>query len=401
MHHSWDKIFRLKRRKVLIYVKDIHGGTGRFIESLVTLAQRDKRYFKNIDFKIVSNVDGRSLNLRIKKLSANLTAYKFLSIRGIFKSLFNFIELYKLAYQYRPDVIFSLDIYANVITLILNYFLKKKVKLITSTHINLTEYIESRKNSCFTYISTLAIKKLYNFSDIHLAPSVELKTQLINTFKIDSNKIMSIPYPVDIKNIKHLSKILQGSHMDIKRRKNILNILSMGRFEDQKGFDILLESISEIKAHFPKVLKHIHIYILGKGKQKKKFEEFIKHNNLKDKITLLKWKNNPFPVLKMADIFVFVSNYECFPNVLLEAQALSIPIISSDVDFGPREILNYGQYGILLKNRSASEVMRNIIKLSKNDIFRKTMKLNSTFAINRYSWRTLRSKYRQLLYSSK
>ncbi|MFZ2206221.1 MAG: glycosyltransferase [Microgenomates group bacterium] len=401
MHHSWDKIFRLKRRKVLIYVKDIHGGTGRFIESLVTLAQRDKRYFKNIDFKIVSNVDGRSLNLRIKKLSTNLTIHKSLSISGVFKSLFNFIELYKLACQYKPDVIFSLDIYANITILILNLFLKKKAKLITSTHINLTEYIESRTSSLFSYISTLAIKKLYNFSDIHLAPSVELKKQLVNTYKIDSNKITSIPYPVDVKKIKYLSKTLQGNHKDIKRKTNILNILSMGRFEAQKGFDMLLESISEIKAHFPKELERIHIYILGKGKQKEKYKEFIKNNHLNDKVTLLKWTNNPFPILKMADIFVFVSNYECFPNVLLEAQALSVPTISSDVDFGPREILDYGQYGVLLKDRSASEIMRNIIKLSKNGILRKEMKLNSISAINRYSWRTLRSEYRRLLYSSK
>lgn len=175
----------------------------------------------------------------------------------------------------------------------------------------------------------------------------------------------------------------------------------MGRFEAQKGFNMLLESISEIKAHFPKELERIHIYILGKGKQKEKYEEFIKNNHLNDKVTLLKWTNNPFPILKMADIFVFVSNYECFPNVLLEAQALSVPTISSDVDFGPREILNYGQYGVLLKNRSASEIMRNIVKLSKNGILRKEMKLNSISAINRYSWRTLRSEYRQLLYGSK
>lgn len=126
MHQLRSKSFWFKQRKVLIYVKDIHGGTGRFIESLVVLAQEDKRNFNNIDFKIVSNVDEPSLNLCIKKLSIDLTIYKFLSIRGLFRSLTNFIELYKLAYKYKPDVIFSLDIYANINIIILNFFLKKK-----------------------------------------------------------------------------------------------------------------------------------------------------------------------------------------------------------------------------------------------------------------------------------
>jgi len=80
VHQLRSKSFWFKQRKVLIYVKDIHGGTGRFIESLVVLAQEDKRNFNNIDFKIVSNVDEPSLNLCIKKLSIDLTIYKFLSI---------------------------------------------------------------------------------------------------------------------------------------------------------------------------------------------------------------------------------------------------------------------------------------------------------------------------------
>ena len=87
--------------------------------------------------------------------------------------------------------------------------------------------------------------------------------------------------------------------------------------------------------------------LIGYGPKKNKIINFIKDNNLKDNVCVLKFKKNPFPYLKLADIFVLSSKYEGLPNVLLEALVLKKYIISSNCPTGPKEILDNGNYGSL------------------------------------------------------
>jgi glycosyltransferase involved in cell wall biosynthesis len=51
---------------------------------------------------------------------------------------------------------------------------------------------------------------------------------------------------------------------------------------------------------------------------------------------------NPYPYLSRARVFVMTSVYEGFPNVIIEAMASGLPVVSSDCTSGPREILDPG-----------------------------------------------------------
>jgi glycosyltransferase involved in cell wall biosynthesis len=69
---------------------------------------------------------------------------------------------------------------------------------------------------------------------------------------------------------------------------------------------------------------------------------------LSQRVFLLKHKNNPYPYIRKAKIFILSSRYEGYPNVLLEAQALRKKIISTNCSFGPSEILGNGRFGYLV-----------------------------------------------------
>ena len=75
-------------------------------------------------------------------------------------------------------------------------------------------------------------------------------------------------------------------------------------------------------------------------------------NNLNDSVKIINFLDNPYPIIKKSDIFILSSNFEGLPNVLLEAQTLKIPIISSNCPTGPKEILLNGKAGILFKLNS-------------------------------------------------
>ena len=114
-------------------------------------------------------------------------------------------------------------------------------------------------------------------------------------------------------------------------------------------------------------------------------------NNLKNKVKLSGFKSNPYPYIKMANLFILSSRYEGLPNVLLEAQYLKKFIISTDCPTGPKEILLNGKLGDLIKvgNQKQLEerilhyhknknnlIIKNKIKLGKENIQRFNFELN-------------------------
>ncbi|WP_143422350.1 glycosyltransferase, partial [Helicobacter pullorum] len=75
---------------------------------------------------------------------------------------------------------------------------------------------------------------------------------------------------------------------------------------------------------------NIHLFIIGQGELENTLNTQIKDANLEDTITLLGATTNPYAPLSCANFFLFASNHEGFPNVLVESLSLRIPIITTD-----------------------------------------------------------------------
>ena len=130
-------------------------------------------------------------------------------------------------------------------------------------------------------------------------------------------------------------------------RENI--IVSMGREDDVKGFWHLLKSFSLVQKEIP----NAKLMIIGDGE----FEEYkalAKALGVGDEVYFTGMKKNPFPYLQTAKAYVLTSYNEGFPNALVEAMALGIPVIATDCLTGPGEILYKGDvsYGVLIPNMS-------------------------------------------------
>lgn len=111
-------------------------------------------------------------------------------------------------------------------------------------------------------------------------------------------------------------------------------VASMGREDDVKGFWHLMKSFSLLQKEVPDA----KLVIIGEGS----FEEYrtlAKRLNIADKVYFTGMKKNPFPYLNAAEIYVLTSYHEGFPNALIEAMALGVPVIATDCMTGPREIL--------------------------------------------------------------
>ena len=159
----------------------------------------------------------------------------------------------------------------------------------------------------------------------------------------------------------------------------------MGRLELQKDHFTLIRAVEKIN--------NVTLTIIGYGSMYKEISKYIVKNNLSKKIKILTNISNPYPYIKNADLFVLSSIYEGFPNVLAEAIMLRIPIISSNCNSGPAEILLQKSGPQIFKKGNHMELKNKIndfllkpktILLKRKFLFNKLKRFNKKKIVEEY-----------------
>lgn len=148
-------------------------------------------------------------------------------------------------------------------------------------------------------------------------------------------------------------------HVKIINRK--MQILSVGRLEKQKNFFGIVLALNELKNIYP----NLKLIIIGSGQEKLKIIKLSKDLGV---VKMIKFKNfiNPNKYFLNSKIFILNSFFEGLPNVLIEALNFKIPIISTNCESGPKEILKNGKYGFLIPVNNYSALSKKIIFLLTN-----------------------------------
>jgi len=97
-------------------------------------------------------------------------------------------------------------------------------------------------------------------------------------------------------------------------------------------------------------------------------EALIRELQLEDSVELLGFVNNPYPLLKAADLFVLSSLWEGMSTVLIEAMTLRVPVVATDCISSPRELLRDGSYGVLVPPGDHAALAQGIRQALKNPL---------------------------------
>ena len=119
-------------------------------------------------------------------------------------------------------------------------------------------------------------------------------------------------------------------------------ILSVGRLNPQKNYGHLLSAFAQVRDR-----QNARLLILGDGEDRKKLEAQVLALGLRDDVSLPGFTDNPFAYMSHARLFALSSSWEGLPTVLIEALACGCPIVSTDCQSGPAEILAGGKWGRL------------------------------------------------------
>jgi glycosyltransferase involved in cell wall biosynthesis len=120
-------------------------------------------------------------------------------------------------------------------------------------------------------------------------------------------------------------------------------VVSAGRLVYQKGFDVLMKAFRKVRDRIKAKL-----LIIGDGHMKQELFSMRKTLGLHGDVFFSGFQQNPFKFFKHATVFCLASRYEGFPNVVLEAMTLGVPVVVTNCHAGPSEITEDGKYGILI-----------------------------------------------------
>ncbi len=133
-------------------------------------------------------------------------------------------------------------------------------------------------------------------------------------------------------------------------------ICSVGRLSEQKGFDILLSAFGRLKD------TKIHLVILGEGELRESLTRQAEELGIKDRLHMPGFVQNPMAVVGQSETFVLSSRWEGFGNVLVEALATGVPVVSTDCPGAPRDILENGAHGHLVPYDDPDALAEGIAK---------------------------------------
>lgn len=122
--------------------------------------------------------------------------------------------------------------------------------------------------------------------------------------------------------------------------------LGCGRLTAQKDFLTLLRAFARVRDEVDSEL-----WVLGEGEQRRRLERETAALGLGSRVRWPGFVKNPFAFMARATSFVLSSRWEGFGNVITEAMACGVPVISTDCPHGPREILEDGRWGELVPVR--------------------------------------------------
>lgn len=182
--------------------------------------------------------------------------------------------------------------------------------------------------------NTGAYKKMIDAASGAIFNSRYMRDFYCGKYPEDKDKVFAVYNIVNVDYVKEKAKEeLDDRYKELFETGRV--IVAVGRLCADKGFNHLIRAFEIYKNNGGTAL----LAIMGEGDEGLKLKEMANTSRYKDDIVFLGNQSNPYKYMKKASLFVLSSNNEGFPNVIIEAMACGLPVVSANCKTGPSEIL--------------------------------------------------------------
>jgi glycosyltransferase involved in cell wall biosynthesis len=307
--------------KILIFTPTLQaGGSEKYITLLCDHINTQKF---QVTLVVLNNTDPffKVNNPEVKLISLKLTRTRF--------SLFKMMELVK---NVQPHIIFTNANHLNIYMAMFKWLFPKKIIFIAQESSIVSINVKRLR---FPVLYHRLVKKYYKRIDAVICQSVYMQKDLVNNYDLLPAKTFVINNPVE-EPVTAMPATFNDKSIEKKQ------FITVGRLSTEKGIERLVKAVALLKQPFS-------YHIIGEGDQRDHLNDLINSLHLQNNIFLEGQKEKPFAGLEDAGLFLMGSYFDAFPNTLLEAGALGIPVIAFDVPGGINEIIIDGKTGLLVK----------------------------------------------------
>lgn len=230
----------------------------------------------------------------------------------------------------------------------------------------------------------------YRRADGIVALSNGVRQDLAERYALSPEKIITIYNPVEVSKIRMMSTRPGGDGDGGHKGDGRFHIMGVGRLVRQKGFDLLLRAVAELR-ELP-----IRLTILGEGEEREKLRALAENLGVAQDVHLPGFAKNPYAWLKKADLFVLSSRWEGFGHVIVEAMACGVPVLATRCPSGPDEIICDGVNGRLCEPESVSDLSEKIKALVMDPDQRKRLAEAGFQSVSRFDAGRIVREYERL-----
>lgn len=255
------------------------------------------------------------------------------------QTLASLLALSRYLRQERPLALLSAMHYGNEMALWAKRLARVSTRVIVTEHNTLSQSLRN-KTKLKNRLIPLCVRYFYPWADEIVAVSQGVARDLARISGLPCKRIQTIYNPVVTPELLEKAKA-PLDHPWFKPGEPPV-ILGVGKLEAQKDFPTLLRAFALVRRVRPS-----RLIILGWGPDRSQLEALIRDLGTEEDVALLGYVENPYNYMAHASVFALSSAWEGLPTVLVEAMALGTPVVSTDCESGPSEILDDNRYGIL------------------------------------------------------
>jgi len=347
-----------------------------------------------------------------------------------------------------PDVVFSVLRYTNLITLLACRLVNVLSRVLGGAGHRAAVVVNEQNPPSAEFalfgggrVKGWFLKRLYPGADRVTAISAGISRELVSVYGLSPDKVQVIPNPVDLERVTALAAaklehpfypatplvlpVLPRTQDAVARTQDAVArarpqltaptnggmstgawvqsavaenalwtpsaadqsglpvLVAVGRLHQQKGFAHLIRAFSIVRQALP-----CKLVILGEGPLRPELENLIASLGLTEDIALPGFQENPYNYISNSTAFVLSSLFEGFGNVLVDALALGVPIISTRCPVGPEDIITDGVTGVFVPPADEEALAQAILRVLRDDKLRRRLSANgppraADFAIER------------------